>query len=193
MIDPLVRPHIVSVMDRVAIKVSQSGLSANMLTVIGFLFGFAGCFFVGMQMYPLGLLLILIALAFDGLDGAVARVTKTTELGAWLDMMASVLLFAMFPLFFMLSSINDDTAAACILLFTYLIMGMANLSYDYFAMKRGAPPAKSGLVETSEITLFIILSCLYPDGFSFFAAALAIMNLAAASIRMVLTYRLLKT
>ena len=191
MIDSLVRPHITSKMDIFALKLSQSGLSPNKLTYIGFAFGFAGCFFVGMQMYPLGLLLILIALVFDGLDGAVARATQSTELGAWLDMMSSVILFAMFPFFFMLSQ-TEHSMGAGILLFTYLLMGMANLSYDYFAMKRGAPPAKSGLVESGEIIIFIVLSCLYPPGFSFFAAALAIMNLAAAIIRMTLTYKLLK-
>lgn len=82
--------------------------------------------------------------------------------------------------------------AAGMLLLGLLLMGMTNLAYDYFAMKNGAPPAKSGLVETSEIALFIILSCVYPAGFSFFAAALALMSVIAAIMRASRTIKLLK-
>ena len=191
MLDSLIRPHLASPMDNMAAKVLQSGLSANKLTLIGFLFGFAGCFLVGMQLYPLGLILILVALFFDGLDGAVARAAGPTELGAYIDMMCGVALFAMFPFFFMLSQ-TEHSMAAAILLFTFLLMGMANLAFDYFAMKKGAAPAKSAIVETTEIVAFIVASCLYPAGFSFFAAALAVMSLAAAIIRIGLTIKLLK-
>ena len=191
MLDSLIRPRLVSPLDNMAAKVLQSGLNANKLTAIGFLFGFAGCFLVGMQIYPVALVLILIALFFDGLDGAVARASGATELGAYLDMMSGVTLFAMFPFFFMLSE-TEHAMAAAILLFTYLLMGMANLSYDYFAVKRNAPPAKSGIVETSEIVIFMVLCCVYPAGFSFFAAALALMSLAAAIVRIGLTVKLLR-
>ena len=191
MLDSLIRPRLAPQMDKMAVKVAQSGLSANKLTALGFLFGFAGCFLVGMHFYPLGLVLLLVSLFFDGLDGAVARVNGPTELGAYLDMMSGVLLFAMFPFFFMLSE-TEHALAAAILIFTYLLMGMANLSYDYFAMKKGAAPAKSAIVETGEIVLFMVLCCLYPPGFSFFAAALALMSLAAAIIRIGLTIKLLK-
>lgn len=191
MFDSLIRPHLSKPMDKMAVKVSQSGLSANHLTLIGFAFGFVGCFLVGMQLYLIGLLLLLIAMFFDGIDGAVARATVSTELGAYIDMMTSVFLFAAFPLFFMLSA-GEHAMAAGILIFAYLLMGMANLSYDFFAMKKGAPPAKTSIVETGEIIVFMILCCAYPQGFSFFAAFLALMSLAAAIIRIFFTIRLLR-
>lgn len=191
MIDSLIRPHIESTMDKMAVKVAQSGLSANKLTLIGFVLGFIGCFLVALQMYLPGLLFLLLALFFDGLDGAVARMTQPTELGAYLDMMSGVTLFALFPFFFMMSG-PEHAMAAGMLLLGLLLMGMTNLAYDYFAMKNGAPPAKSGLVETSEIALFIILSCVYPAGFSFFAAALALMSVIAAIMRASRTIKLLK-
>ena len=127
MLDSLIRPHLVSPLDNMAAKTLQSGLNANKLTLIGFLFGFAGCFLVGMQLYPLALVLILVALFFDGLDGAVARTAGPTELGAYLDMMSGVALFAMFPFFFMLSE-TEHSMAAAILLFTFLLMGMVLLA-----------------------------------------------------------------
>jgi phosphatidylserine synthase len=192
MIDALIRPYIAPPLDNAAKKIAQGGISANMLTVIGFALGFVGCFLVGMHTYTAGLLFLLLALLFDGLDGAVARATQSTELGAYLDMMSGVILFAAFPFFFMLSA-PEHSMATAILLLTFLMMGMANLAYDYFAMKKGAAPAKSGLVETGEMSVFVVLCCLYPAGFSFFAAALALISLTAAVIRMTLTVKLLKS
>jgi len=191
MLDSFIRPRLEPVMDKMAVKVSQSGLTANNLTLIGFVFGFTGCFMVGMQIYPIGLALILLGLFFDGLDGAVARATSQTELGTFLDMISGVILFAAFPFFFMLSA-PDHSMAVGILLFSYLLMGMINLSYDFFALKKGAPPAKGGLVETSEIAAFMILCCVYPPGFSAFAALFALMCLATAFIRLAATIKLLK-
>ncbi len=191
MIDALIRPYTTPALDKFAVKVAESGLSANLLTIIGFVLGFTGCFLVGMHVYPAGLVFLVLALLFDGLDGAVARIKGPTELGAYLDMMSGVILFAAFPFFFMLSESGHATATA-ILLFSFVLMGVTNLAYDYFAMKKGAPAAKSGIVETGEIVVFIIVSCLYPDGFSFFAAALALMSFAAAFLRMALTVKLLK-
>jgi phosphatidylglycerophosphate synthase len=180
-------------MDNLAVKISQSGLSANKITAIRLVVGLTGCFLVALQLYPAGLVLLLVSLFLDGLDGAVARATQITEFGTWFNMISTVVLYAAFPFFFMLSSSDGVHAtAAGMLLFSFLLMGMANLSYDYFAMKNGAAPARGGLVESSEIILFMIVSCLYAAGFSFFAAILALLSLIAAITRMVSTAKLLK-
>jgi phosphatidylglycerophosphate synthase len=191
MLDSLIRPRLSPVMDKVAVKVSQSGLTANQLTLIGFAFGFIGCFLIGLQLYAIALVLILIALLFDGLDGAVARASAQTELGIFLDMITGVILFAAFPFFFMLSA-PEHSMAAGVLLFAMLVMGMINLSYDFFAMKKNAAPAKGGLVELTEITLFMILCCLWPVGFSGIAAMFALMCLVTGLMRFVAIIKLLK-
>lgn len=190
MIDALIRPYTAPALEKTARIISRTGLSASKITAARFIIGFTGCFLAGMQIYLAGLLLLLISILFGALAGAVGRAAQTTELGHYLDMMTSVILFAVFPFFFMLSA-PEHSMATAILLFTFLTMGMANLSYDYFAMKQGAPPAQSGLVESGEIAVFIILCCLFPAGFSAFAAFLALMSLAAAILRIYLTIRLL--
>lgn len=192
MIDSLIRPHVTSIMDSIAPKLAQS-LSANTITTIRLVIGLTGCFLVALQLYPAGLGLLIISLFLDGMDGAVARVTQVSDFGAWYDMITTVILFAAFPFFFMLSSSSGEHAtAAGMFLFSLLLMGMANLSYDYFAMKKGADAAKGGIVESGEIIVFILLGCIYPEGFSFFAGILALLSLIAAIIRMVQTARLLK-
>ncbi len=191
MLDSLLRPHVAPIIDKIAIKTSQSGLTANQLTLIGFGFGFTGCFLVGMQLYLVGLLLILIGLFFDGLDGAVARIVGQTELGIFLDMISGVILFAIFPFFFMLSAPEHGMAVG-ILLLSYLLMAVANLSYDFFAMRKGAPPAKGGLVEMTEIVIFMILCCLFPLYFSAFAALFALACLTTSLMRITAVIKLLK-
>jgi phosphatidylglycerophosphate synthase len=192
MLDGLLRPKILPAMDSMAIRLSQSGLSANALTLIGFAFGFAGCFSVGMQMYPLGLILILIGRFFDGLDGGVARATSETDLGAFLDMFCDYTVYAAFPFFFMLSS-TEHSMAAAILLLSYLLMGMAYLSYNFYALKRGmSETTNGGFVESAEMMVFIALCCFYPPGFSAFAAVFALMCLATSLWRVIKTIKLLK-
>lgn len=191
MLDSIIRAKALPTLDGMAPKISQSGLTANNLTLIGFGFGFTGCFLVGMQLYPVGLLFLLLFLFFDGLDGAVARIKGETELGAFLDMICGVILYAAFPFFFMLSAPAHSMAVG-ILLFSYLLMGMINLSYDFFALKKGSSPAKGGLVENAEIGIFMVACCIYPAGFSAFAALFALLCLATAFMRLAATVKLLK-
>lgn len=191
MLDSLIRPHLVPVMDNMAVKVAESKLTANQITLVGLFLGFLGCFFVGLQLYALGLVLLAIWFFLDGLDGAVARATIQTELGAYWGMMTKVILFAAFPFFFALSQTEHSLAAAS-LLFSYVLMGMTNLAYDFFALKKGAAEARRGIVENGEIMVFMVICCIYPDGFSAFAAFMALLNLAATFVRMGLTVKLLK-
>ena len=67
--------------------VSKSGLSPNMLTVIGFLLNFPAAIVLGLGgNWFWGGVLVLVAGSFDMLDGAVAKVTnKTSTFGAFLD------------------------------------------------------------------------------------------------------------
>lgn len=62
------------------------GLSANLLTVVGLLLNAAVAVVIGMGQPQLGGILLLVASAFDMLDGAVARATNsTTAFGGFLD------------------------------------------------------------------------------------------------------------
>ncbi|NWJ94335.1 MAG: CDP-alcohol phosphatidyltransferase family protein [Chloroflexi bacterium] len=66
--------------------VAKTGLTPNMVTIIGFLLNFPVAYVLGQGSFLLGGFLILFAGAFDMLDGAVARATgKMTKFGAFLD------------------------------------------------------------------------------------------------------------
>ena len=74
----------------------------NDITLLSLVAAIAGAYFVFLK-DPLGILFFLLAFAFDGLDGAVARAKKlTSAFGAYLDGILDRLVefFALLPLFF---------------------------------------------------------------------------------------------
>ena len=65
---------------------SKTGVTPNMLTVTGFLVSIAAAVLIAKEYFLAGGLVILLAGAFDLLDGPLARATgKTTRFGAFLD------------------------------------------------------------------------------------------------------------
>ena len=65
---------------------SKTGVTPNMLTVMGFLVSIAAAVLIAKEYFLAGGLVVLFAGAFDLLDGPVARVTgKTSKFGGFLD------------------------------------------------------------------------------------------------------------
>jgi CDP-diacylglycerol--glycerol-3-phosphate 3-phosphatidyltransferase len=65
---------------------SKTGVTPNMLTVMGFLVSVAAGVLIAREYFLFGGLVVLFAGAFDLLDGPVARVTgKTSKFGGFLD------------------------------------------------------------------------------------------------------------
>ena len=74
------------VVQPVARVIAAIGITANMLTIVGLLFGIAAGVFIALGRLKLAGALILIGGSFDLMDGAVARVSKITNpFGALLD------------------------------------------------------------------------------------------------------------
>ena len=63
----------------------QIGISANVVSWTGFVIGIFAVNFIAMEMYGWALLAILLNRLSDGLDGAIARSTKVTDFGVFLD------------------------------------------------------------------------------------------------------------
>ena len=86
MISEWVRPFVRKYMTLVGQVVARTGISPNALTVIGVLLNAVVAAIIASGALTLGGVLLLVASAFDVLDGAVARVTGTTSrLGGFLD------------------------------------------------------------------------------------------------------------
>ncbi len=192
MIDALARNKITPFLDRLAPRVAQSGLTANRLTLLALGFGLAACFFAAMAIYPLAFVFFAVSRFIDGMDGAVARAAGETNLGSFMDFFCDFAVFAAFPFFFILGA-PEHSMSAVILLFSYVMMMNAYLLHHLFALRTGATEgAVGGIVENTEMIVFVLLCCLLPIGFSAFAIFFALMCLATAALRTLKIIQLLK-
>ena len=78
------------------------GISANQTTIIGGVIGIAGCVLLAFGSYPMiiiGVSLFALYSLSDCVDGAIARVTKTTSnYGHFLDMIIGYTIYGLLPL-----------------------------------------------------------------------------------------------
>jgi len=132
-----------------------------------------GALWMGWHALALGLLALNRLL--DGLDGALARAGGPTGRGAFLDIVADFLFYALVPLGFALADPAANALAAAALLAAFIGTGATFLGFAAVAAGRGlasaAFPAKGiyylgGLTEGAETIAFFAAMCLWPDWFA---------------------------
>ncbi|GAA5648241.1 MULTISPECIES: CDP-alcohol phosphatidyltransferase family protein [Vibrio] len=155
--------------------IDKMGLSANQVTLLGFV---VGCFALPAllnQQYLLALVFILINRVCDGLDGALARIQGITDAGGFLDISLDFLFYSLIPFGFVLASPEHNAVAGAFLIFAFIGTGSSFLAFAVMAGKRGIenPIYKnkslyymSGLTEGTETIACFILFCLFPAHFA---------------------------
>jgi phosphatidylglycerophosphate synthase len=130
----------------------------------------------------------------DGLDGAVARLGKPTDRGAFLDVTLDFLFYAGVPLAFAFCDPPRNALAAAVLLAAFIGTGVSFLAFAIMAEKRGekstAYPTKAfyylgGLTEGAETIACFVLMCLWPAQFVLFASIYAAMCCVTTITRMI--------
>ncbi len=192
MLDTIFRASADTIMDKWATRVMQGGLSADKLTLFSLLLGLVAAFAASMQIYPLALLLILLHRFLSALGGAVARQAGITPLGSYLDIVSEFIVCGSFVFLFTLGALGTSLAAAFLLL-SYLVMAAAWLAQSVFMARedRLAVP-RGGLVEKSEMTVFMVVCCAYPPAFAAFAALFGLLCFTTAAMRIGSAVRVLK-
>jgi len=161
---------------------ARLGLSADQASWIGFGIGVAAAAYIARQQFLAGLVLLLASRVFDGLDGALARLTQPTDRGAFLDITLDFLFYASIPLAFALADPSANALAAALLLAAFIGTGSTFLAYAALAAQRGqksvAYPTKGlyylgGLTEATETIACFALMCLWPGHFAAFALGFA--------------------
>jgi phosphatidylglycerophosphate synthase len=165
-----------SCVDACSRSLIQLGLRADTLTAIGFLMGIASAASIANKYYLEGLALLLISRAFDAFDGAVARFTKPTDRGGFLDITLDFIFYASIPLAFAIANPAANALAAATLLFAFMGTASSFLAYASITAKRGTAPSPSkairylgGLTEAFETYLCFSLMCLLPQHFAVLA------------------------
>ena len=96
--------------------IARTGLGADQVTIIGFSIGIAGAGAIAFGHFIAGLFLIVLNRAADGLDGAVARATRLTDRGGFLDITLDFFFYAAVPVAFAIADPGRNSLAAAILL-----------------------------------------------------------------------------
>jgi phosphatidylglycerophosphate synthase len=157
---------------------ARRGIGADAVTLAGFAIGIAAAVMIAFGLPGWGLALLLVSRLADGLDGAVARQTHTTDRGAFLDITLDFLFYASIPLAFAVADPGANALPAAVLLAAFIGTGSSFLAFAVLAERRGlastAFPQKGffylgGLTEATETLICFGLMCLWPDRFAWWA------------------------
>lgn len=175
MLDGWAKARIDPHLEGVARRLADAGISANQVTLAGFVVGLTAAVAIAMGWFLLGLALFLANRLADGLDGAIARLNGPTDLGGYLDIVLDFAIYGAIPLAFILVEPAANGLAGAILLVSFYVNGASFLAYASVAARRGmsstARGVKSiyfttGLAEGSETVLFFVAFCLMPYWFA---------------------------
>jgi phosphatidylglycerophosphate synthase len=162
----------------------RRGIGADAVTLAGFGIGIAAAVAIGFSLPGWGLALLLVSRLADGLDGAVARLTRTTDRGAFLDITLDFLFYASIPLAFAIADPGANALPAAVLLAAFIGTGSSFLAFAVLAERRGlastAFPQKGffylgGLTEATETLICFALMCLWPDRFAWWAYGFSVL------------------
>lgn len=167
---------------RVASGLIALGLRADQITWAGFVMGLTAIPLIVLGQPQWAILSIALNRLADGLDGAMARLTQPTDLGAFLDISLDFLFYASIPLAFVLADPVHNGLAGSLLIYSFIGTGCTFLAFAVLAAKRGttntAYPGKGfyylgGLTESTETIAVFVLMCLMPEWFGALAYGFA--------------------
>lgn len=177
MFDSRLRPIIDPPLNALGAWLARIGLTANQVTLAGGAVGIGAGVAIGFQYYLLGLALLLFSRLFDGLDGAIARATKQSDFGGYLDIVSDFAFYIAVPIGFGFAD-PANLPFALILVGSFTLTGISFLAYAVMAAKQGreteAHGKKSffyntGLAEGTETIIALALMCLLPQYFAVIA------------------------
>lgn len=192
MFDAYARKLIDPPLDRLGQGLARQGVAANAVTLVGLAFGLAAAGAIAGGAFMLGLGLILTSRLADGLDGAVARATRKSDFGGYLDIASDFLFYGAVPFGFILHDPTANGIAGAFLLLSFYVNGASFLGYAIIAAKKGmqtrAQGVKSlyysnGLLEGTETIAFFVLLCVVPTYFMPLAFAFGTLCFATAFLR----------
>ena len=197
MFDAQLRPLIDRLLNPIGRGLVALGMTANQVTMIGAAFGLiaAGCVAAGL-FYP-ALWFVIANRVIDGLDGAVARASRSSDFGGYLDIVSDFIFYSAIPLAFAVA--RPETAlAAAFLIFSFIGTATSFLGFAILAEKhqvttqiRGKKAFYylGGLTEGTETILLFLAMLVWPDYFSLMAIGFGILCWVTTGTRIYAAYR----
>lgn len=201
MLDRWSLPLIKKPLCQIARVFKNLGVSANQVTLGGFLIGLLAIPALFSEHYNIALVLIILNRILDGVDGELARLTAPTDQGAFLDIVLDFIFYSAVIFGFALANPTENSLAASALIFAFICTGVSFLAFSIMADRRDLKnidyPNKgiyyiSGLAEGTETIIFYILICLFPQNFVELAWGFAAICYLSAALRTWSGYQTLK-
>ena len=198
MLDARLRPWIDGPLTWAGRRLAAGGVTADGLTLAAFAVGLLAVPALAAGWSALALVLIAVNRLLDGLDGAVARATRPTDWGGYLDIVCDFVFYGAVPLGFALADPAANALPAAALLLSFISTGTTFLAHAILAERHGvtteAQGRKSlyymtGLMEGSETIAFFVAFCLWPAWFPVLAWIMAGLCAVSAVGRVLLTAR----
>ena len=188
-------------MDRLLNPVGRSlaarGVMANHVTVIGVLFGLAATVSVAFQLFDIAFWLILLNRVADGLDGAVARASMTTDFGGYLDIVCDFVFYSSIPFAFAVA-LPENSLASAFLIFSFIGTASSFLAFAILAEKHNVSTEirgkkafyyLGGLTEGGETILLLLAMVIWPSYFTFMAFGFGLLCWVTTITRIYAAYR----
>jgi phosphatidylglycerophosphate synthase len=203
---PVIDPHV----NRAATWFFERRITANQLTLGALVVALLAMIAIAHGYFFLGLILIAVNRAADGIDGPLSRLYHPpspdrpgggTDFGGYLDIVCDFFFYGGIPFAFALFDHIDNALPAAFLLFSFIGSGITFMAFATTAAKRNlttdAQGQKSffylaGLMEGGETIAFFALMCLFAPFFDMLAYIFGALCFISAGSRVLMAYRVLK-
>ena len=114
-------------LEKIAFILIKIGISANLITFLGFLIGILSFIFLINGDYYVSLFFFLLNRLCDGLDGQVARNSDVSDLGGFYDITCDFIIYSLLPIGFILNDIQNAIS------FSFLLSSFIGTSSTFLA------------------------------------------------------------
>ncbi len=201
MLDRFIVPIIKKPLKLFAIALNKHGITADQVTVAGFVVGLMCIAMLAVEQPMLALALLLLNRFADGVDGELARLQTPTDAGGFLDISLDFVFYGLFPMGFALENPVENALPAAILIASFVGTGSSFLAFSSLASKHAIEHPNfeykslyylNGLAEGTETIICFALMCLYPTHFPLIAGVFALICVLTAANRIYFGYYTLK-
>ena len=178
-------------------RLAVVGLTANHVTIIGLFFGLSAAACVAFQLFDIAFWLIFLSRLADGLDGAVARASITTDFGGYLDIVCDFVFYSSIPLAFAAAQ-PENAPASAFLIFSFIGTASSFLAFAILAEKHNISTEirgkkafyyLGGLTEGAETILLLLAMVTWPSYFVLMAFGFGLLCWVTTITRIYAAYR----
>jgi CDP-diacylglycerol--glycerol-3-phosphate 3-phosphatidyltransferase len=189
MFSDIARKYSRILLEPIARFISQTGLSPNVITIIGFVLMIGVAIVLAQGYFFLGGWLIIAAVLFDAVDGTLARMMgRTSRFGAFLDSTLDRFSEAVIFLGIFIHLSGENEKVALILIYA-TVVGSLMVSYARARAEGIGIPLKEGLFTRFERILLLVIG-LISNQLTLILWLLAIFSNLTAVQRMYLVWRI---